>query len=65
MLVLAMAAKAGRFDCRRTPRVRLRRRRQLINWVAEIQSPPNVMQDWNLAGKLDDFFPNFADWHFP
>jgi len=39
--------------------------RQLINWVAEIQSPRNVMLDWNLAGRLDDFFPTFADWHFP
>lgn len=28
---------------------------QEINWVAEIQSPRNAMQDWNLAGKLDDF----------
>ncbi len=39
---------------------------QLINWVAEIQSPRNVLQDWNLAGKLDDFYPVFAgrshDW---
>lgn len=38
--------------------------RQLINWVAEIQSPRNVMQDWNLAGKLDDFYPVFAEWRF-
>jgi 2-polyprenyl-6-methoxyphenol hydroxylase-like FAD-dependent oxidoreductase len=38
--------------------------RQLINWVAEIQSPRNVMQDWNLGGKLDDFYPTFADWTF-
>jgi 2-polyprenyl-6-methoxyphenol hydroxylase-like FAD-dependent oxidoreductase len=39
---------------------------QLINWVAEIQSPRNVLQDWNLAGKLEDFYPVFAgrshDW---
>ena len=39
---------------------------QLINWVAEIQSPRNVRQDWNLAGKLADFYPVFAsrahDW---
>ncbi len=34
---------------------------QLINWVAEIQSPRNVLQDWNLAGKLEDFYPVFAD----
>ena len=39
--------------------------RQLINWVAEIQSPRNVMQDWNLAGRLDDILPTFADWNFP
>ena len=38
--------------------------RQLINWVAEIQSPRNVMQDWNLGGKLDDFYPTFANWTF-
>jgi 5-methylphenazine-1-carboxylate 1-monooxygenase len=39
--------------------------RQLINWVAEIQSSHNVRQDWNLAGRLDDVLPPFADWHFP
>jgi len=38
--------------------------RQLINWVAEIQSPRNVLQDWNLAGRLADFYPVFADWTF-
>ena len=35
-----------------------------INWVAEIQSPRNVMQDWNLGGKLEDFYPTFAGWTF-
>ncbi len=34
---------------------------QLLNWVAEIQSPRNVLQDWNLAGRLEDFYPVFAD----
>ena len=38
--------------------------RQLVNWVAEIQSPRNVMQDWNLGGKIDDFYPTFKDWRF-
>ena len=38
--------------------------RQLVNWVAEIQSPRNVMQDWNLGGRIDDFYPRFADWRF-
>jgi hypothetical protein len=37
---------------------------QLINWVAEIQSPRNVQQDWNLAGKLEDFLPTFNGWRF-
>ena len=38
--------------------------RQLINWVAEIQSPRNVMQDWNLGGKIEDFYPIFEKWRF-
>src|SRR5579862_6475745 len=38
--------------------------RQLVNWVAEIQSPRNVMQDWNLGGRMEDFYPTFADWKF-
>lgn len=37
---------------------------QLVNWVAEIQSPRNVMQDWNLGGRLEDFLPTFADWRY-
>ena len=37
---------------------------QLVNWVAEIQSPRNAMQDWNLAGRLADFLPTFAGWRF-
>jgi 2-polyprenyl-6-methoxyphenol hydroxylase-like FAD-dependent oxidoreductase len=38
--------------------------RQLVNWVAEIQSPRNVMQDWNLGGKIEDFYPTFERWRF-
>jgi 2-polyprenyl-6-methoxyphenol hydroxylase-like FAD-dependent oxidoreductase len=38
--------------------------RQLVNWVAEIQSPRNVMQDWNLGGKIEDFYPAFEKWNF-
>ena len=37
---------------------------QLINWVAEIQSPRNVMQDWNLGGRIEDFYPTFEQWRF-
>jgi 2-polyprenyl-6-methoxyphenol hydroxylase-like FAD-dependent oxidoreductase len=39
--------------------------RQLINWVAEIQSSNKVPADWTLRGKLEDVLPTFADWHFP
>jgi len=38
--------------------------RQLLNWVAEIQSPRNVMQDWNLGGRLEDILPAFERWTF-
>ena len=38
--------------------------RQLINWVAEIQSPRNIMPDWSLGGRLEDFYPTFAGWRF-
>ena len=38
--------------------------KQLVNWVAEIQSPRNVMQDWNLNGSIEDFYPTFKDWRF-
>jgi len=38
--------------------------RQLVNWVAEIESPQPARRDWTRAGRLDDFLPAFADWHF-
>jgi len=38
--------------------------RQLVNWVAEIQSPRHVRQDWNLGGKIEDFYPTFENWRF-
>ncbi|MGC7406066.1 flavin-dependent oxidoreductase [Pandoraea pneumonica] len=37
---------------------------QLVNWVAEIESPQPARRDWNGVGRLEDFFPAFADWHF-
>ncbi|HVZ14409.1 MAG TPA: flavin-dependent oxidoreductase [Bauldia sp.] len=37
---------------------------QLINWVAEIETPDHDRQDWNKQGKLEDFIGAFADWHF-
>ncbi len=39
--------------------------RQLINWVAEIETPKHRdKRDWNRPGKLDDFIDAYADWHF-
>jgi 2-polyprenyl-6-methoxyphenol hydroxylase-like FAD-dependent oxidoreductase len=38
--------------------------RQLVNWVAEIESPQPARRDWNGVGRLEDFFPAFADWRF-
>lgn len=37
---------------------------QLVNWVAEIESPIPAQRDWNRQGRMEDFFPAFADWHF-
>ena len=38
--------------------------RQLVNWVAEIETPRHRDRDWNRAGRLEDFLPAFADWTF-
>ncbi|HSU05776.1 MAG TPA: flavin-dependent oxidoreductase, partial [Acetobacteraceae bacterium] len=40
------------------------RGRQLVNWVAEIETRHHVDRDWNRAGRIEDFLPAFADWHF-
>jgi 2-polyprenyl-6-methoxyphenol hydroxylase-like FAD-dependent oxidoreductase len=37
---------------------------QLVNWLAELASPQPARRDWNGAGRLEDFFPAYADWHF-
>jgi 5-methylphenazine-1-carboxylate 1-monooxygenase len=37
---------------------------QLINWVAEIQRPTAVMNDWNKSGCVEDFLPIYQDWVF-
>src|SRR5262245_679683 len=38
--------------------------RQLINWVAEIQSNTTERNDWNKPGKLEDFYPAYERWTF-
>lgn len=37
---------------------------QLINWVAEIETPVYRKRDWNRPGAIEDFIGAFADWHF-
>jgi 2-polyprenyl-6-methoxyphenol hydroxylase-like FAD-dependent oxidoreductase len=37
---------------------------QLINWVAEIETPTYRKRDWNRPGSIEDFIGAFADWHF-
>jgi 2-polyprenyl-6-methoxyphenol hydroxylase-like FAD-dependent oxidoreductase len=37
---------------------------QLINWVAEIETPTYRKRDWNRPGAIEDFIGAFADWHF-
>ena len=37
---------------------------QLVNWVAEIETPRHLDRDWNRRGRLEDFLPAFADWRF-
>jgi 5-methylphenazine-1-carboxylate 1-monooxygenase len=65
----ATMATAGWLECGKLVIYPIRRDldaqgRQLINWVAEIQSPRNVMPDWSLGGRIEDFYPTFAGWHF-
>jgi 5-methylphenazine-1-carboxylate 1-monooxygenase len=37
---------------------------QLVNWVAEIETPVYRKRDWNRPGSIVDFIGAFADWHF-
>ena len=37
---------------------------QLMNFVATLERPRPDSYDWNAKGRLEDFFPYYADWHF-
>jgi 5-methylphenazine-1-carboxylate 1-monooxygenase len=37
---------------------------QLINWVAEVDSPAAVPIDWNGKARLQDFYPVYENWTF-
>ena len=39
----------------------------LLNWIADLTMPADYQwrqQNWNRAGKIEDFLPEFADWNF-
>ena len=38
--------------------------RQLVNWLAEIETPRYKKRDWNRPGHLEDFIGSFDAWHF-
>jgi 2-polyprenyl-6-methoxyphenol hydroxylase-like FAD-dependent oxidoreductase len=38
--------------------------RQLVNWVAELETPRHAQRDWNRRGALADFMGAYEDWHF-
>ena len=38
--------------------------RQLVNWVAELETPLHHKRDWSRAGNIGDFIHAFEDWHF-
>lgn len=38
--------------------------RQLVNWVAEIETPEYRRWDWNRPAELENFIGAYADWHF-
>ena len=38
--------------------------RQMVNWVAEIETPSHARRDWSRAGRLEEFFQFLADWRF-
>ena len=40
------------------------RGRQLVNWVAELETPRHAHRDWNRTGNVDDFIGAFEAWHF-
>jgi len=40
----------------------------LVNWIAEKRMPAGMhwaREDWNRAGRIEDFLPDFAGWEWP
>lgn len=38
--------------------------RQLINWIAEIEGPVDIRNDWNKPGNVEDFIDTYKDFRF-
>jgi hypothetical protein len=38
--------------------------RQLVNWLAEIETPQHATSDWSRPGRLEDFIGAYAGWRF-
>ena len=38
--------------------------RQLVNWLAEIETPKHDTSDWSRPGRLEDFIGAYAGWRF-
>jgi len=38
--------------------------RQLMNWIAAIETDRNIDRDWGRPGRLEDFLETFEDWTF-
>ena len=38
--------------------------KQLMNWIAAVETPRYLDRDWGRVGQLEDFIDIFADWHF-
>ncbi len=37
---------------------------QLVNWVAELDTPQRSERDWTRGGSVEDIIGPFTDWHF-
>jgi 2-polyprenyl-6-methoxyphenol hydroxylase-like FAD-dependent oxidoreductase len=56
-----------KFVCYPISREATARGRSLINWIAELRIGGMAdwrREDWNRAGRLEDFLPDFESWHF-
>lgn len=40
------------------------RHHQLVNWVAELETPQRAGRDWNREGSVEDMIEPFRDWQF-